>query len=533
MNSKQDYINRLEKGRACLNTKKLEEAEQIALYLFENYPKMPPTLFFLGQVAMERRRFVAAEDFYSQAIKLAPKEAGIRIAHAKALAALGRRVDSMKSLDKSVSLQPNDPKILHKCAMSFNQLSEYERALELWTTALDHVTDDPIILHNIAAVHRTLGNLSEAEKFANKAIVINPNIASAIYLRSDVRKVTQDDNHIAHLEEHLSNTEFPAATKHQYLQALAKEYEDIGDYKKSFETLKISTLVRRDGIDYDVKDDITLMSDMAKHYSAKFFKTKREGFIGGKTPIFILGLPRAGSTLLERILGGHPDVTSMGERIDFDRSLRVQIREAHPGLNIEKEDFVTTSTAVDFRKLGATYMKRTAPYAGDTSHCLDKMPVNYLYSGLILTALPNAKIIHIRRSPMDACYAMLKMSFNRAYPFSYDLDELAYYYIAHHTLMQHWHEVLGEQMFEVNYKDLVADTQGTVRKLTDGCGLEWNPDILDYEKNKGASTTASAAQIRQPIYSSSVEKWRHYEAQLAPVRARLEDAGINVGDSGN
>ncbi len=153
--------------KTCLNTKKLEEAEQIALYLFEKYPKMPPTLFFLGQVAMERRRFVAAEDFYSQAITLAPKEAGIRIAYAKALGILGRRVDAMKSLEKAVSLQANDPKILHKCAMSFNQLSEYERALELWTTALDHVTDDPIILHNIAALHRTLGNLSEAEEFAN------------------------------------------------------------------------------------------------------------------------------------------------------------------------------------------------------------------------------------------------------------------------------------------------------------------------------------------------------------------------------
>ena len=157
---------------------------------------------------------------------------------------------------------------------------------------------------------------------------------------------------------------------------------------------------------------------------------------------------------------------------------------------------------------------------------IDKLPFNFLYCGLIHRALPNAKIIHMTRDPMDTCYAVYKTLFGQAYPFSYDLDELAAYFLAYRRLMDHWHEVMPGQILNVAYEDVVADTESAARRLTEYCGLQWERECLEFHTSRAATTTASAAQVRQPVYSSSVQKWRHYEQQLAPLQARLLDAGL-------
>jgi len=198
------------------------------------------------------------------------------------------------------------------------------------------------------------------------------------------------------------------------------------------------------------------------------------------------------------------------------------------GERLSRDDMVRSSAVLDFQKLGETYIRSTRPFTGKTARFIDKLPLNFLYIGLIHLALPNAAIINLQRNPVDTCYAIYKQLFVDAYPYSYDLEELARYYVAYHQLMEHWNEVLPGVIHTVRYEDLVDDIETNTRQLLDVCGLEWQPECLKFYENKEASTTASTAQIRRPVYKSSVGKWREYEQQLQPVVEILQKAGINV-----
>jgi hypothetical protein len=189
---------------------------------------------------------------------------------------------------------------------------------------------------------------------------------------------------------------------------------------------------------------------------------------------------------------------------------------------------IALSTQFDFAALGPDYLARCRPVAGSAPRFIDKMPVNYLYCGLIRRALPNARIVHVARSPLAACYAIYKMLFRDGYPFSYDLEEMAQYYIAYRRLMDHWQRTMQGVIHELSYERLVADQPGETRRLLESCGLGWEDACLSFHLNPAASTTASAHQVRQPIYQSAVNEWRNYATQLAGLRARLETGGIVV-----
>ncbi len=247
-----------------------------------------------------------------------------------------------------------------------------------------------------------------------------------------------------------------------------------------------------------------------------------------REPIFILGMPRTGSTLLERILSGNPGVHAAGELIDFAAALVDAVHKKIGTDQVSRRDLVAASAALDFKALGASYLDRTRPRTGHTPHFIDKMPLNYLYGGIIRAALPQAPILHLARHPLATCYAVFKTLFNQGYPFSYDLTELADYYIGYHRLMSHWRRVMPDTILDVSYEKLVTAPAAEARRVFDHCSLEWSEHCLDIGQRGTASTTASAAQIRGPIYSSSVDLWRHYEGPLAPVAERLRRAGIAV-----
>jgi len=212
---------------------------------------------------------------------------------------------------------------------------------------------------------------------------------------------------------------------------------------------------------------------------------------------------------------------------DFSSELVKEISRVNAGKPVAKADIVAASQQVDFARLGENYVTAARQAANESlTYVIDKLPFNFLYCGLIHRALPNAKIIHMTRDPMDTCYAVYKTLFGQAYPFSYDLEELATYFIAYRKLMDHWHSVMPGLILDVAYEDVVANTELQARRLTEYCGLDWESECLDFHTAKQASTTASAVQVRQPVYSSSVQKWRHYEEQLAPLKLRLTDAGL-------
>lgn len=414
-------------------------------------------------------------------------------------------------------------------ALALNALQRYQEALTYYENAFQQATDTQVrsqILFNMGSIHRYLGDLSKANELLDQALKLNPEDAEAQLLRSSLRKQTLEQNHVDELTDlfaHEGNSPLQKAT---FAYALAKELEDLQRYEQSFEVLYSGAQSRRKNMRYQVEQDINTLQDIVATFNDDFAKRTQNSGFDSQEPIFILGLPRTGSTLIERILSQHSDVYAAGELNDFALSMMAQVKQQFPNQANNKSTLIHASSQLDFAALGEKYIQETRPETGHTPRFIDKLPLNSLYVGLIRAALPRAKIIYVKRHPMDTCYAIYKQLFTQGYPFSYDLNELAEYYIAHDRMMKHWLALYPDAIYALEYEKLVADLDTQARKLLQFCELEWQPSCVDFEQNAQPSTTASAAQVRQKIYASSIGKWRCYSEQLAPLKAKLQQAGI-------
>ena len=405
------------------------------------------------------------------------------------------------------------------------ELGDRHEAVGCYKSAAALSPNDARHYHNIASLQRTLGDLEEAEKNFDKAPRLDPGDYEAWKLRSELRTQSHERNHVEALEELLLAGIDDNKGRANICHALAKELEDLGEPARSFEYLQAGAEARRRQMQYDPARDIETMATIERVFDADTMSGGKEGCTNDE-PIFIVGMPRTGTTLLERILGRHTDVFAAGELTNFAVEMMRLVRERAADRRLDRDELVAVSADIDFSRLGQAYVDSTRPATGNTPHFIDKLPLNYLYVGLIHLALPDARIIHVQRDPMDTCYAVYKTLFTDAYPFSYDLEELGNYYVAHHRLMTHWHAVLPGVMHAIRYEDLVTDLDAEARRVVEYCGLDWQPECLDFHKSEAASTTASAAQVRRPVYQSSVGRWREYEQQLQPVFRILQDAGI-------
>ena len=420
------------------------------------------------------------------------------------------------------ALGPDQARLLQEIGQRFTSLGLHAEAEACFARALAAAPADPEYLYNHATALIALGRLDEAEAALDRVIELAPGDSDAWYNRATLRKQTAARNHVAALEQRLVQAHRARAGEVPLCFALAKELEDLGRHGESFAALKRGADGRRQGLAYRVEDDVETMGLIAAAFDEEFFARAAPPGHADPRPLFVVGLPRSGSTLVDRILSSHSAVSSRGERIDLALEL---VRAAGPAAS--KAELVQRSRQLDLRQLGARYCTHLAP--GPAARQIDKTPANFLYLGLIARALPEARIVHIRRQPLDACYAMYKTLFRMAYPFSYDLRDLGRYWLAYDRLMAHWRRLLpAERFLEVDYEDLVAAQEAVSRRLLAHAGLPWEDACLAFERNPQPSLTASAAQVRQPIYASSVALWRRYEHELAPLVAMLRDAGIAV-----
>ena len=411
--------------------------------------------------------------------------------------------------------------LLHGVAQRYTMLGLHEEAERTHAVVAALAPDEPGYRYNHAAALIALGRLREAEAILERLLEQAPQDADAWYNLATLRRQTPEANHVAALEARLRGTAPGGDQEVALCYALAKELEDLGEDARAFAVLQRGASARRRRLSYRVADDVATMQAIATHFDAGFFARWHAGHDDAR-PLFVVGLPRTGTTLVDRILDSHPAVASRGETSDLVMAL---MRAAGPASG--KQALVQRATRLDFAALGADYCTQLAD--GPALRQLDKSPVNFLYLGIVAAALPQARIVHVRRNPMDACYAMYKTLFRMAYPFSYDLDDLATYWLAYDRLMAHWRALLPPgRMLEIDYEALVADQEGCTRRLLDHAGLEWDPACLAFDRNPSPSLTASAAQVRQPIYRSSVGLWRRYREQLAPLLARLRDAGVHI-----
>lgn len=509
----------------CLDANDVQKAIASCERLNSEFPNYAPGWYTASQLALKLGNARMALDAIREALRMDAEPVAWALQEAQCLWNLGL-ADEARIASKLLSpTAMRTPYELATLGSLLTNLGQRREAVECYEQAAALAPGDSRHYFNIAALQRTLGELSKAEEAFTIAIGLNPADYEAWKLRSELRTWSVEKNHVEALEGLLHKGIDDPKGKANICYALAKELEDIGESERSFFYLQRGARSRRDSMRYDVERDLNTMRSIRAAFSKELFEGRAAG-CNSAEPIFVLGMPRTGTTLVERILASHSDVFAAGELPNFALQMTALVREQIKNGAAARDDLVKLSTELDFTALGKAYLSSTRPFTGHTARFIDKMPLNYLYIGLIYLALPNAKIIHVQRDPMDTIYAVYKTLFVDAYPFSYRQDELAHYYVEYYRLMQHWNALLPGVIQTVQYEGLVSDVEAESRKLVDACGLEWQAACLDFYKSDEASTTASSVQVRKPVYQSSVQKWRDHETVLQPALAILREAGI-------
>ena len=327
----------------------------------------------------------------------------------------------------------------------------------------------------------------------------------------------------------LDRTEGNSDAKTHLNMALAKEYEDLGDYARSFTHLLDGKSAGRTKRRYSIRRDELMFNNLMKLFAAGEQDVAQGD--PSNEPIFVMGLPRTGTTLVERILSSHPQVYAAGELQNFAATLQKLLGTTTPALF--DPDIFTRIHNINWRQLGGEYLKSTRPETARKPRFIDKLPHNFLYAGFIARALPNAKLICLRRDPLDSCLSNFRQLL--AHPschldYSFDLMDTGRYFVLFDQLIAHWQHAIPGRIHEIHYDDLVGAQEASSRRLLEFCGLPWDDACLSFEQNAAPVSTASAVQVRAPMYRTAVKRWRHYEAELADLRRELIAAGIKLED---
>ena len=391
-------------------------------------------------------------------------------------------------------------------------IPHYQRAL-----ALDQNYADA--WRNLGFAWQATGRIEEARAAFKTAIAIAPSIPSLYHGLISCTQLPPGDPHLAAMETILPKADaLPVSERILLHFALAKALDDVGQPERAAQHLLIGNMIKRRELAYDEGAMLDLLARIQATFTPPMMEAEKSTKEGREPrPLFIIGMPRSGTTLVEQILASHQAIVGGGELPALRRAIEETLGKGN------YPEAIPTITSGNLHKIGERYLSALRALFPRATHVVDKMPFNFLYVGIISLALPQARIIHIRRDPADTCFSCFSLLFKGELPFAYNLSELGRYYRAYERLMAHWRTVLpAGAMLEVSYEALVTDLESEARRLVAYCGLEWDPACLSFDKTKRVVLTASAAQVRRPIYRSSIGRWRRYRFMLAPLLAAME-----------
>lgn len=483
----------------------LATAERICSAVLAQAPADGKAWALLTETAVQRDRLDAAMICADRAVEFMPRDPIAFVLRAKVLFLSGEARSALEAAEAAAKMIDNAPATLDALGAIFGLLGLHERAKGFFRRAVASRGDVPQYLFNLAATERMTGALSEAEAHCNAAIKLDRQYALAHYLRSDLRIQTADQNHIAEMATLIADGLTPQSEV-MLRFALGKECEDLGLHGRAFDHVEAGCDMHRRSLTYDHAAAIAEIDRIIATHARSWIAAAPTGYASA-APVFVAGLPRTGTTLVERIIASHPEMTSVGETGSFAAEMNRAMKAASP----------------DPADMGKRYIDSvTAFRVPPNKRFVDKTLQNYLCCGLIHVALPAAKIILVQRRPMDACWAIYKAHFQGKFQFAYDQIELAEYFLAYRRLSRHWRTTLpAHALLEISYEDMVANQSAASRRLINFIGLSWHDEVLRFHQSPAPSATASAVQVRRPIYSSSVGKWRNHAGRLAPLRARL------------
>ena len=519
-----DYLEPLNNYGALVleddRTREASEALNKALRINPNYPE---AICNMGGVHLALEENEAALACYRRALELRPVYIEARMGLARTLQAMDNLPVAEAEAQLALQIDSSHPKahallgdIHAELARPELAEAEYNRAL-----SLDPECDDALL--GLGHLRMELGHMDKAEDLFQRALEFKPDHLAARIHITQVKKARKGDrNFAALLEEEKRSAQLSENRRMSLHFALGKCYDDTGDYAKAFPHFMAGCKMKRAKLAYDPANAERQFAGLMEIFDRAALERLRGAGDPSALPVFVLGMPRSGTTLTEQIIASHPDVHGAGELHDL-----LRIAERNIAGMTTAIPFPDNLRALDRQTLaawGAEYAAGLKQRAPEAERITDKMPANYFAVGLIHLMLPNAKIIHVNRNPVDTCLSCYTRLFNRKQEHTYDLAELGRYYVQYARLMQHWRNVLPAGAFlDVKYEDIVADQEAQARKLIAYCGLEWNEACLDFHNTKRSIRTASVTQVRQPIYTSSVERWRHYEEFLGPLLDALGD----------
>jgi tetratricopeptide (TPR) repeat protein len=520
----------LRQGFALLNAGQPGQASECARRLLGAKPDLVEGHFLVGLIALEMKQHWTAVSAFGSVTKLREDHAAAWAQLARLFMIAGQPGRADKALANAVRHNDDTPLVLDLIGAVYTLLGDEEEASTWIRRALERQPKNVNYLVNLASNRMFLGRIDAAEELLNEALSLAPENPNAHWLLSSVARAT-DRRHVDVLKGLVENAKLgPGKQSPRSLAflcyALGKELEDLEAWAEAFDAFARGAAARRTTIDFDEAAEIEMYAAFADLFTAEWLDESAGG-CDDPSPIFVVGQPRTGTTLVERVITSHSRVHSAGELKQFGQCVRRLADYREPRRHSAK--LATMAAGIDGETLGKAYLATTAKMRGDLPRFVDKLPPNYLYIPLILKALPNAKIVHVTRDPMDACFASFKQLFADAYPHSYDQEEMARHHARYYHLVTRWRERFPGRFLDIAYEDTAADLEPNARLLTEFLELPWEDACLHFHQQAAAVTTASAVQVRQPAHTRSIGRWRRYEKQLEPMRRALEAAGVPAG----
>ncbi|PKG93400.1 sulfotransferase [Paraglaciecola sp. MB-3u-78] len=511
-------------AQQSINQRDYLKAHAYCVELIKRQGDHADAYFLLGIINAELGQFNKAIQLIEKAISLDSQlEYHAHLARCHSI--VGNVAAALDAIKYVAVEKINRPLTLDTVGVSLSRIGLHKQALSYFQKALSLDKANPSFYYNYAVSSKFDGQFTQAREAFERAISLKTDYHQAHFALSDLGGVNQDHNHVERLQGLFKTSLAPDAALH-IGHALAKEYEGLGQYNKAFQTLAEVKREKLSSIDYHFSQDKVLFDCLRKNKLDD--SPHPPGFTSDK-PIFVIGMPRSGTTLVERIISSHSDVTSCGELQDFG----VAVKELTKTSSQKVLDVETLQAAqtLDFSALGQRYIERTQAVSGNSKHFVDKLPFNFFYISLIRRALPNAKIICLLRNPMDTCVGNFRQLFSINSPYfsyAYDLMNIGHFYQEFYRLAHSWSDINEYNFKLLNYEQLVAEPEKEIRGLIDFCGLDWQAQCLHAEQNKAPVSTASKVQVREPINAKSIGRWRQFKPFTDELEQYFESQNIPI-----
>lgn len=507
---------------------RLSEAEHGYHEALKIDPDHAGAIHLLGVIAHQTGKNDVAVDLINKAIRLKPDYTEAYCNLGLALRELKRLDEAVDSYDKALTLKPDAAEIHFNRGITLRDQGKLDDAAAGLQRSIDQNNNNPSVHFSLGLTLKERGHLDAAITSLRTAIRLKPDFGEAHRHLAVIKTHDHHDDDIRAMEDAYGKPGLADAQKLQLAFGLGKAFDDLHQYDRAFDYFATGNAIRRQAFNYSTADSRRTIDTRKSVFGPARFEKHADAGHQDEAPIFIVGMPRSGTTLVEQILASHPQVYGAGELNTLQQLVSGTFSSKDPDAFTHTVDNADNNT---FTQLGSTYLSAIRAIrncSSDARFIVDKMPDNYLNIGIIKLALPGAKIIHCRRNPLDNGLSLFKSYFPvNAHFYAYDLAEIGRHYTLYNDLTEHWHHVLPGCVFDVSYEDMVRDQEAQTRALLDYCHLPWDEACLQFHKTDRAVQTASAVQVRQPLYDSSIQSWKAYEPHLAPlIEALAQKPGI-------